>query len=123
MFIKKDKKAYNKYELYEKINSFEEDLSTIKKSESNIFASINILNTLIKNLKAENEALRQDIDVLTKMTAGSLGESSNCELFVVKSYRNDPIIIKDGKVASRDNMDSVYIHWDKGEKVSVEVNS
>lgn len=121
--MRKDKKNYNKYELYEKINSFEEDLSTIKKSESNIFASINILNTLIKTLKAENEALRQDIDVLTKMTAGSLGESSNCELFVVKSYRSDPIIIKDGKVASRDNMDSVYIHWDKGEKVSVEVNS
>ena len=117
------KRTYSRREIFDKINQFELDTATIKDNEKDIASALSGLRLMINALRNENELLRKDIDVLTKMTAGSLGESSNCELFMVKSYRNNPIIIKDGKVMSSDTMKSAYVRWDQGEKVSVEVDS
>ena len=77
------------------------------------------INTLIN----ENKKLREDINVLTKITEGNLGEADQCEFLMLKTYRKDPVIFKDGKLVSTNDMTSSYVHWDKGEKINVEVNS
>lgn len=117
------KRTYSRREIFDKINLFEQDLSTIKDTEKDICTALSGLRSMINTLRSENELLCESIDLLTKMNAGTLGESSNCELFMVKSYRNNPIIIKDGKLMSTDAMKSAYVRWDQGEKVSVEVES
>lgn len=117
------KRTYSRREIFDKINLFELNLSNIKDTEEDICSSLSGLKLMICALRSENELLRESIDLLTKMNAGTLGESSNCELFMVKSYRNNPIIFKDGKLMSTDAMKSAYIKWDQDKKVSVEVNS
>lgn len=80
-------------------------------------------NLQINNLIEENKKLREDINILTKITEGNLGEAEQCEFLMLKTYRKDPVIFKDGKLVSTNDMTSSYIHWDKGEKINVEVNS
>ena len=80
-------------------------------------------NLQISNLIEENKKLREDIEVLTKVTEGNLGEAEQCEFLMLKTYRKNPVIFKDGKLISTNDMTSTYINWSKGEKISVEINS
>ena len=113
--FKKDKK-----EIYNKIEMIEEHLKTYLDFNTE---NIRNLKTQIQALVNENKKLSEEVKALTAITQGNLGESSNCELLVLKSYRNTPVIYKDGKLLSSDNMEEANVFYTKGEPVRVEIES
>lgn len=115
----------NKFKYTTQLNfeKLEQRIELINDSISKFDTALRVQQVLIKNLSDENKKLREDINVLTKITEGNLGEAEQCEFLMLKTYRKDPVIFKDGKLVSTNDMTSSYIHWDKGEKISVEINS
>lgn len=118
-----EKKTYNKREIFQKINDFEEGMHMLAKYNNQMHLDILSLQKTINNLMEENKELRKDIDMLTKITEGNLGDAPACEFFMLKTYRKDPIIYKDGKLISSDNMENVYVRWSPFDKIDVEVDN
>lgn len=113
--FKKDKKEINN-----RIELIETHLKTYLDFHDEIIIK---LKAQILNLIDENKKLSEEVKALTAVTHGNLGEASNCELLVLKSYRNTPVIYKDGKLLSSDNMAEANVFYTKGEPVRVEIES
>lgn len=112
-----------KREMLDKINNIDEHCKKLEAYGTGSNGMLNSLLTMVKSLFNENQKLSKDVQTLTAITQGNLGEASNCELLVIKSYRNEPVIYKDGKLISSDNMEDVTIRYSKGEPVRVEIES
>lgn len=107
-------------EIYNRVDIIEEHLKMyLDFHDENIIK----LKAQILNLIDENKKLSEEVKALTAITQGNLGEASNCELLVLKSYRNTPVIYKDGKLISSNNMEDVTIRYSKGEPVRIEIES
>ena len=113
--FKKDKKEINN-----RIELIETHLKTYLDFHTD---GIRDLKYRIQTLIDENKKLSEEVQALKAITQGNLGEASNCELLVLKSYRNAPVIYKDGKLLSSDNMEEANVFYSKGEPVRVEIES
>ena len=118
-----EKKTYNKKEIFQKINQFEDHFHKLEQHDNEIYQQLIALMKTIKKLLEENDTLRKDIDMLSRIAQGTLGEASGCQLFVLKSYRNTPVIFKDGKLLSNEEMNDCRISWDRSGEINVEVNN
>lgn len=119
-----EKRTYNRREIFQKINQFEEYMHKFDKYESEQTNQILSLSKMVRDLLHENDNLKKDIDLLTKITEGNLGEAPGCQFFMLKSYRNAPVVIKDGKLLSHERMKSINISWDACESdVSVDIDA
>ncbi len=119
-----EKRTYSKREIYQKINQFEEYMHRLEQYGSENGNQIKKLANMVRDLLKENSDLRKDIDMLERMSEGTLGEAPACEFFMLKSYRGNPVIFKDGKLISSDGMKDVYVRWDSDERrIDVEINS
>ena len=112
-----------KREIIDKLNNIEEQYKKLEQYSSTCNTGMNALIQMVRTLLDENKKLTEDIQTLLQINQGNLGEAANCELLVLKSYRHSPIIYKDGQLLSNDKAKSIYIHYDVGEAISVEIDT
>lgn len=115
------KKTYNRKEIFEKINNFEEHLKKIESYGLINNSALTSLLKITKELAEENKALKESINVLTGMNTGNVGEAPGCQFFMLKSYRGTPVIFKDGQKFSDDAMKNVSVYWNWDDP-NIEVN-
>lgn len=119
-----EKKTYSKKEIYQKINMFEEYMNKLEKYGSENYTQIRTLANAVRDLLKENAELRSQVDMLTRMSEGTLGEAPACQFFMVKSYRGMPVVFKDGKLLSSEKMKDLCVQWDRAEDgMNVEINT
>ena len=120
---KLQKRTYNKREIFEKINNFEEHLKKIESYGLVNNTAMTSLLKLTKQLAEENKALKESIDIITGLNTGNVGESQSCQFFMLKSYRGTPVLFKDGVRISDDLMADLNVAWNKdSDQVEVEIN-
>lgn len=112
-----------KNEVVEKLNSIDEQL---KKIEGYGLSGNNQVFTMAKSMKellAINTELMKNIDTLTKMVQGNLAEADACEFFMIKNYRAKPVIFKDGKLVSYENMKEATVYYKENMPIEVRVGA
>ena len=118
-----EKRTYNRREIKERIDAFEEYLHKLDSYGQNTSIVLKSLVDIVKVLKEENEALSDQIDSLTCLTSGNLGEASGCEFFAMKTYRGNPIIFQDGKLLSNEKTTGFSINWDSNSRTKISVKN
>ena len=106
-----EKKTYNKREIFQKVNEFEEYMHRLERYNSANHEQLLELAKIVRSLVSTNEQLRNEIDILTKITEGNLGQAENCEFLMLKTYRKDPVIFKDGKLLTNDCIKEAHVNW------------
>lgn len=106
----------------------------------NIFRKLNIMNEKLYNIESKMNDIEslmldakmqhhRDVEIIEKQDKiienlikdKSDDESFECIVYV--PYRGRPVVIKDGKVLSDDNMTSFSVDWSLGNTVSLIVRS
>lgn len=113
----------SKREMIDKLNTIEEYSKKLEAYGDTCNTGMKALVTMVKSLLTENKELTENIKTLIELNQGNLGEAPNCEALLIKSYRNAPIVYKDGKLLTNDKMKNIYVRWSVDDPIEVEIDT
>lgn len=115
-----NKKINKKIE--DELNKLDEISKKLDKYHSSNGITLGSMVSIMKKILQENQELKEQVNLLVNMNNGVLGEAISCELFAYKSYRGKPVIYKDGKLISEDQLRDIRITIDGDGTVSVDLD-